>query len=106
MLRVTIDSDVRGSVVRIAGQLTVELLAEVERSCLSAELPVLIDASGLQGSDEDGLALLARLRDGGVRVEGLSEYLEIRVRVCKERNAVDPGDSGGGHDGPGPSELA
>ena len=79
MFRATVDTDVDGSVVRIAGQLTAEYLKDVERLCISAEPPVLIDADGLRSCDADGLAFLARMRDGAVRVGGLSEYLEMRL---------------------------
>ena len=80
MFRATVDTDVDGSVVRVAGHLTVEFVKEVEQLCGSAEPPVLIDASGLRSCDADGLVSLARMRDGAVRVEGLSEYLEMRLR--------------------------
>ena len=80
MFRAMVETDVDGSVVRVAGQLTVEFVKEVERMCLSAEPPVLIDASGLRSCDADGLAFLARMRYGAVRLEGLSEYLEMRLR--------------------------
>ena len=80
MFRATLDTDVDGSVVRMAGQLTVEFLKDVERLCISAEPPVLIDADGLRSCDAAGFAFLARMRDGAVRVEGLSEYLEMRLR--------------------------
>lgn len=85
MFRATLEAVVDdGSVIRIAGHLTGEFLAEMERWCLSAEQPVVVDASSLRSTDEGGLALLARLRDSGVRVEGLSEYLEMRVRYWSE----------------------
>ncbi len=87
MFRATMEAVVDdGSVIRIAGHLTGEFLAEMERWCLSAEPPVLVDASDLRSTDAGGFALLARLRDSGVRVEGLSEYVEMRVRMAgKER---------------------
>ena len=86
MFRATLDDVVDdGSVIRIAGHLTGEFLAEMERWCHSAEPPVLVDASGLRSTDGGGLTLLARLRDSGVRVEGLSEYLEMRVRMAGEK---------------------
>ena len=88
MFRATVDTGVDGSVVGVAGRLTVDFVEEVERLCLSAEPPVLIDASGLRSCDADGLAFLARLRDGSVRVEGLSEYLEMRVRQEVRRRAT------------------
>lgn len=91
MFRAAMDANVRGSVLRVAGQLTVEFVKDVDHLCVSADQPVVIDASGLQACDEHGLACLAGLRDTGVSVEGLSEYLEINVRACKERSAVVPG---------------
>ena len=106
MFRATVDTDVDGSVVRMAGQLTVEFLKDVERLCISAEPPVLIDANGLRSCDADGLAFLARMRDGAVRVEGLSKYLEMRIRYVRTEIAGVSEDSGSGHDGPGPGELA
>ena len=93
------DTDVDGSVVRLAGQLTVEFVKDAERMCLSAEPPVMIDATGLRSCNGDGLAFLARMRDSDVRVEGLSEYLEMRVRI---EIAGGSEDSRSGHDGPGP----
>ncbi len=80
MFRATVDTDVDGSVVRVAGQLTVDVVKDVQRMCLSVEPPVLINAEGLRSCDADGLAFLARIRDGAVSVEGLSEYLEMRIR--------------------------
>ncbi len=65
----------------MAGRLTVEFVKDVERLCLSAEPPVVIDASELKSCDADGLAFLALVRDGTARVEGLSEYLLMRVRI-------------------------
>ncbi len=85
MFRATLETGADGSVVRVAGRLTVEFVRAVERLCLSAEPPVLIDASELQSCDAEGLAFLARVRDGTARVEGLSEYLLMRVRIESRR---------------------
>ena len=80
-----VDTDVDGSAVTVAGQLTVEFVKDVERVCLSADPPVRIDASGLRSCDADGLACLARMRDSGVRIDCLSEYLEMLVRYEMRR---------------------
>ena len=87
MFRATVETGVDGSVVRVAGRLTMEFVKDVERLCLSAEPPVLIDASELQSCDADGLAFLARVRDGTASVEGLSEYLLMRLRIEGSRGA-------------------
>ncbi len=85
MFRATVDTDTDGSVVRLAGRLTAEFVIDVERLCVSVEPPVVIDASELQSCDADGLAFLARMRDGNASVEGLSEYLLRCVRTEKLR---------------------
>ena len=88
MFRAMVDTDVEGSAITVAGQLTMEFVKDVEHLCLSADAPVLIDASGLRSCDVDGLACLARMRDRAVRVDGLSEYLQMRVR-----HEMSPGSS-------------
>ncbi len=84
MLRITVDPSPDGSVVRMAGRLAGEVLEEAERVRLSAEPPLLIDARKLQGADADGIAFLAAILDGGGRVDGLSEYLSMRVASLRE----------------------
>ncbi len=69
MLRITPEVNDDGSIVRLAGRLADELVSEAERVCLSAEAPLLIDATGLQEADSDGLALLAKILAGGRRIE-------------------------------------
>jgi len=83
MLQITRDND--GAIVRLAGRLAEKFVSEAERVCLSAEAPLLIDATGLQEADADGLALLAKFLAGGGRIEGLSTYLAMRVEALRER---------------------
>ena len=85
MFRVTVKTGVDGSVVRVAGWLTAEYVRDVERLCLFAEPPVVLDASELRSCDAEGLAFLARLRDGTASMKGLSEYLVMRVRIERRR---------------------
>ncbi len=89
MFRATVDTDVDGSVVKPAGQLTVEFVKDVEGLCRTAEPPVVIDANGLRSCDTEGLACLARMRDSGVRVEGLSEHLEMRLHREMRRGSEE-----------------
>ncbi len=84
MLRITVEPGSEGSVVRMTGRLAGEVLEEAERVRLSVEPPVLIDARKLQGADADGIAFLAGILDGGGRVDGLSEYLSMRVASLRE----------------------
>ncbi len=85
MFRAVVEAGADGSVIRVAGRLTGEFVRDVERLCLSAEPPVVIDARELQSCDADGLAFLARVGDRTASVEGLSEYLLMRVRIEARR---------------------
>ena len=79
MLRIIVQENADGSLVRLSGRLADEFVAEAERVCFSAVAPLLIDTTELQDADADGLALLAKLIKGGARVEGLSGYLTMRL---------------------------
>lgn len=79
MLHIAVENNDDGSVVRLSGQLAGEFVAEAERAVLSAEPLLLIDASGLQSADDDGLALLVKIIEAGGRIEGLSGYLAMRL---------------------------
>ena len=89
MLHIAIETDDSGSVVRLAGRLAGEFVGEAKRVCVSAEPPLLIDATELQDADADGLVLLVKLIEGGARVEGLSGYLAMRVDTLRERGRAD-----------------
>ena len=86
MLRIAIETNDSGSVVRLVGRLAGEFVGEAKRVCLSAEPPLLIDATELQDADADGLALLVKILEGGARVEGLSKYLAMRVDALRARD--------------------
>ena len=85
VLRITLEANDDRSTVGLAGRLAGEFVAEAERVCLSAEAPLLIDATDLQEADADGLALLAKFLAGGGRIENLSKYLALRVEALRER---------------------
>ncbi len=85
MLRITREVNNDGSIVRLAGRLADEFVSEAERVCLSAETPLLIEATRLQEADADGLAFLAKILAGGGRIEGLSRYLAMRVEALRQR---------------------
>ena len=46
VLRITLEVNNDGSIVRLAGRLADEFVSEAERVCLSVEAPLLIDATG------------------------------------------------------------
>ncbi len=84
VFRITVEIETNRPVARLAGHLACDGVEEAERVRLSAESPLLIDTSELQSADADGLAFLAKILDGGDGVEGLSEYLAMRVRYLRE----------------------
>ncbi|UCG88317.1 MAG: hypothetical protein JSW71_07170 [Gemmatimonadota bacterium] len=86
MLRIIVKENDDGSEVRLSGRLAGEYVAEAKQVCFSAAEPLLIDATELQDADADGFALLAKLIDGGARVEGLSGYLAMRVDALRRRS--------------------
>ena len=83
MLHIAVENNDDGSVLRLSGRLAGEFVAEAERASLSANPPLLIDASELQSADADGLALFAKILDDGGRVEGLSGYLVMRLAALR-----------------------
>ncbi len=66
------------------GWLTSSLARPSESVCRPRQ-PLLVDATGLQETDADGLALLAKILAGGGRIEGLSRYLAMHVEALRER---------------------
>ncbi len=84
MLCITAETDTDGTVVRMVGRLAGEFLEEATRVCFTDEPPLLIDVSELQSADTDGLAFFVKILERGGRVEGLSEYLAMRVRSLRE----------------------
>jgi len=73
-----------GSVVSIAGGLEGEFVAELERVCVGAELPLTVDCSDLRSADSAGIELLVSLVEGGVPLVGLSSYLDARLRRASQ----------------------
>ncbi len=88
MLRITLETNNGGWMVRLAGRLAGEFVGEAERTCRSVETPRLIDATELQGADADGLAFLVKIIEDGGRVEGLSGYLAMRVDTLRVQSGA------------------
>ncbi len=59
-------------------------MEEARQVCFTDKPHLLLDASELSDADADGIAFLAAILDGGGRVDGLSEYLAMRVRSLRE----------------------
>jgi hypothetical protein len=92
MIRIEVDRDDGGCRVQIQGRLAEEFVSEAEQVCLSAGLPLTIDATHLDDADADGIAWLAKVMGEGTRVEGLSGYLTRRLEAQRRRDALQRDD--------------
>jgi ABC-type transporter Mla MlaB component len=80
-LRITQDST-DPTRLRVDGRLARERVQVLERECRQSGVTA-IDLAGLRSADVAGATLLHTLRAGGVRLEGLSPYIELLLeRVC------------------------
>ena len=76
-LRITPVTNADSGILRLEGRLRSDEVPELERS---AETGVkALDLEDLQSADEDGIAVLRRLRDGGVEIRNPSHYLAMRL---------------------------
>ena len=84
MIRIT--TTARGGVttVKADGRLMSEDATELLRVCEGCDVPVVIDLSDLTFADDEGVAVLKKLRAGGATVVGARPYVAI---VLKEDSA-------------------
>ena len=75
--RFTIGKDARGHVVRVAGQLTGDGSAELERAVASLSGQVRLDLADLRSADGPALDMLRDLRARGVVLARASPYLSL-----------------------------
>jgi hypothetical protein len=77
MLRIAEERLGEGTVVRVAGRLAGEGVAELGRVCEGSSRPLLIDLTELLQADDLGLALLRSLRESGAKLTGVSPFIEL-----------------------------
>ena len=63
--------------VRIEGRLEGEAVLELHRTCREISGGLVLDLSALLSADEMGLAMLRTLAAAGVRVTGVSPYIQL-----------------------------
>ena len=83
---IRITTTVKGGVTTIKadGRLMSEDAAELMRVCEGSDVPVVIDLSDLTFADDEGVAVLKKLRAGGATLVGARPYVAI---VLKEESA-------------------
>jgi ABC-type transporter Mla MlaB component len=76
----TSTADAGQTVLRIDGRLTSEDVAEVARKYGAVRTPHVIDLSGLQSADSEGVRLLLEFVSRGTQIRGASPYVELLLR--------------------------
>ena len=66
-----------GTLLRVAGRLEQQGLAELERSCRESVLPLTIDLSELTHADKKAVVTLSQLATEGAHLVGASPYLAM-----------------------------
>lgn len=76
-IRIDFISNQSNTVVRIAGRLAGNAVAELERACDSIEKPYVVDLSSLLFADEKGINAIRKIADKGAQVHGASPFVQI-----------------------------
>ena len=78
-LRIVQEPLERGTMLRVAGNLSGAEVAEMLTCCRNAEPPLTLDLESAVGVDEAGLVLLRTLVAEGATLVGASPYLSMRL---------------------------
>ena len=92
-LRIVQEPLERGTMLRVAGNLSGAEVSELEACCQNAKPPLTLDLEGAIGVDETGLVLLRTLLAEGATLVGASPYLSMRLGM------PSGGDTGSGKNG-------
>jgi anti-anti-sigma regulatory factor len=76
-LRITPAGSGQSTTLKIDGRLTSEEVPELRLACDRVEGPLVLDLSGLQSADRQGVSVLQELRTKGAELIGTSPYLQL-----------------------------
>lgn len=76
-LRITAAGSGQSTTLKIDGRLTSEEVPELRLACDRVEGRLVLDLSGLQSADRQGVSVLQELRTKGVELIGASPYLQL-----------------------------
>jgi ABC-type transporter Mla MlaB component len=79
-IRATSTSDADQTVLRIDGRLVSEDIPELVKEYGAEESPHVLDLSGLQSADTEGVRLLLGFVSRGAQIRGASPYIELLLR--------------------------
>jgi hypothetical protein len=88
--RIELVDGVLGSVVRLAGRLRGAQVPAFVETCAKAGRPFRIDLSELVSADAVGLEALLRVREQGAMLDGMPEYLQLKVESLARERASKP----------------
>ena len=87
---ITVMDEPAGTLIRVDGWLAGDGVAELERVLEAAPAPARLLVRDLRGADAAGLSVLRRLAAGGMPLEGLSTYIQLRLAGAASLGPLDP----------------
>ena len=85
MIRITSSEEGSNKVVRIAGRIEEQHLAELQRLCSASGRTVAIDLSDLQSADSAGIQWLHYASRQGTAIVGASPYITLLIDRAAQR---------------------
>jgi len=86
VFKITREHDDSGVLMHIDGDLNHEGLSELAVACKKIKEPLTIDLSGLRSTDSSIVKAFQQLAREGVKLEGASPYLSIRLTEPDKNN--------------------
>jgi len=86
VFRITSELGENGTRLHVDGDLSRECLPELGRVCAETKRPLTIDLSGLTSADRFMVEALRQMVREGVKLEGASLYLSLRLSERDEVN--------------------
>jgi hypothetical protein len=88
--RIEVADDAVGVVVRLAGRLGDAQVPDFVQICATAKKPLRIDLTELISADRIGLEALLRVRGMGAVLDGVPEYLHLKIESLAREQSGKP----------------
>jgi anti-anti-sigma regulatory factor len=83
-VRILTETEPNATVIRIEGDLRVEVIEELDRVSDEAGGPLVLDLTNLGSADAAGLRALGALMKQGAELRGASPYIRMRLESERE----------------------
>ena len=83
-VRITTETEPKATVIRIEGDLRLEVIEELERVSDEAGGSLVLDLTNLASADAEGLRALGSLMKQGAEIRGASPYIRMRLESASE----------------------